>query len=238
MKWFCALLLAANLILWGYHTQPTAPPRLSAEINADKVKLVASLPVMNVQRPASAASLVAIASAVTVAPQATPTPVPTPAPTPAPKVEALAACIRWSGIGQEQANTMRSRLKALGLSATETGVTGKVWVYIPPQTDLELANRKAQQLSDQGVQDYYVINNGGRWQNAISLGVFSSREGADRRLNELKNQGVKSAVIRERDDSPSHITFDLRKVNRDQQGKLEKLNAQLKGAQLQVNSCS
>jgi cell division protein FtsN len=234
MKWFCTLLLAANFILWGYHSQPTTPPRISTEINANKVKLVASLPVITVQRPASAASLI-VASAVS-APK--PTHAPTPVPTPTPKVEAVAACMRWSGIGQEQANTMRNRLKALGLSATETGVTGKVWVYIPPQTDLELANRKAQQLSDQGVQDYYVINNGGRWQNAISLGVFSSREGADRRLNELKNQGVKSAVIRERDDSPSHVTFDLRKISRDQQGKLEKLNSQLKGAQLQMSSCS
>lgn len=232
MKWFCALLLIANLILWGYPNQPTVAPRSSAEINADKVKLVASLPVINVERPA--ASLVASA----VAPQITPTPTPVPTPTPAPKVEALAACLRWSGIGQEQINTMRARLKALGLTASETGVSGKVWVYIPPQTDIELANRKAQQLSDQGVQDYYVINNGGRWQNAISLGVFSSREGADRRLNELKNQGVKSAVVRERDDSPSHVTFDLRKVSREQQGKLEKINSQLKGAQLQVSRCS
>jgi hypothetical protein len=231
MKWFCALLLAANLIFWGYPTQPAESPRLGAEINADKVKLITSLPLITVQRPASNASSVASA----IAPQATPAPAPI---TPTPKVEAVAVCIRWSGIGQEQINTMRTRLNALGLTATETGVSGKVWVYIPPQTDMELANRKAQQLSDQGVQDYYVINNGGRWQNAISLGIFSSREGADRRLNELKNQGVKSAVIRERDDSPTHATFDLRRVSRDQQGKLEKINSQLKGAQLQVSSCS
>jgi cell division protein FtsN len=146
--------------------------------------------------------------------------------------------MRWSGTGQEQSDSMRQRLKSLGLASSEANISGKVWVYIPPQTDLELANRKAQQLSSQGVQDYYVINNGGRWQNAISLGVFSSREGAERRLNELKNQGVRSAVVRERDDSPSHTVFTLRKISPEQQQKLEKLNSQLKGAQLQTSNCS
>ncbi|STQ89420.1 SPOR domain-containing protein [Iodobacter fluviatilis] len=238
MKWFFALLLAANLMLWGYPSRPVAAPRLNAEINADKVKLIASLPVQVVNRPAPPIEVheVAVASAAIAKP--TPTPAPTPPPTPAPKAEIVTACMRWNGIGQEQTDTMRARLKALGISSTETVVSGKVWVYIPPQTDIELAKKKAQQLNDQGVQDYYVINNGGRWQNAISLGVFSSREGADRRLNELKEQGVKSAVVRERDDSPSHVTFALRKVSADQQQKLEKLNSQLKGAQLQQSKCS
>lgn len=240
MKWFCALLLAANLMLWGYPSRPVAAPRLNAEINADKVKLIASLPVQVVSRPASPveAHEIATASAAIAKPTPKPTPAPTPTPTPAPKAEIVTACMRWNGIGQEQTDTMRARLKALGISSTETVVSGKVWVYIPPQTDIELAKKKAQQLNDQGVQDYYVINNGGRWQNAISLGVFSSREGADRRLNELKEQGVKSAVVRERDDSPTHVTFALRKVSADQQQKLEKLNNQLKGAQLQQSKCS
>ncbi|MFC7421628.1 SPOR domain-containing protein [Iodobacter arcticus] len=234
MKWFCALLLAVNLLLWSYTPAPSAAPRVSSEINADKVKLIASLPVQIVNRP-----MPVMASEVEVAPPTpSPTPKPTPTPTPAPKVELATACMRWSGIGQEQTDSMRARLKTLGISNTEAGVSGKVWVYVPPQTDIELAKKKAQQLSDQGVQDYYVINNGGRWQNAISLGIFSSREGAERRLNELKNQGVKSAVVRERDDSPSHMTFTLRKVSADQQQKLEKINGQLKGAQLQVSSCS
>ncbi|MDW5417776.1 SPOR domain-containing protein [Iodobacter sp. CM08] len=235
MKWLCALLLAANLILWGYNSLQTKPvsTRANAQINADKVKLVASLPVIVVNRP-SPTPLPEVITPIS-APTATPNSIPTPSPTPIPKTT---VCMRWSGTGQEQSDTMRQRLKSLGLASSEANISGKVWVYIPPQTDLELANRKAQQLSSQGVQDYYVINNGGRWQNAISLGVFSSREGAERRLNELKNQGVKSAVVRERDDSPSHTVFTLRKISPEQQQKLEKLNSQLKGAQLQTSNCS
>ncbi|AZN35225.1 SPOR domain-containing protein [Iodobacter ciconiae] len=236
MKWFCALLLVANLVLWAYPSRPVAIPRVNAEINADKVKLIASLPVQIALRPASPvqAQEAETASATVIKP----TPKPTPAPTPVLKAEVATACMQWSGIGQEQTSTMRARLKSWGISSTETSVSGKVWVYIPPQTDIELAKKKAQQLSDQGVRDYYVINNGGRWQNSISLGVFSGREGADRRLNELRNQGVKSAVVRERDDSPSHVTFALRKVSADQQQKLEKMTKQLKGAQLQQSKCS
>ena len=236
MKWLCALLLAANLLYWGYHSMAGKPGTLrhSTEINADKVKLVASLPVLNVTRPAVASAVVETAAPALPTPAPTPTPRPTP--TPAPK-EVAALCMRWSGTGQPQTDAIRSRLKALGLASSETTISGKVWVYIPPQTDLELAKRKAQQLSDQGVLDFYLINNGGRWQNAISLGVFSNRDGAERRLAELKAQGVRSAVLREREDSPSHTVFALRKVSADQQQKLEKFNSQLKGAQLQASSC-
>lgn len=239
MKWLCALLLAANLLYWGYHSMAGAPGaiRHSTEINADKVKLLASLPVLNVTRPAVASDIAeAAAPAPLPASAPAPTPAPRPTPTPAPK-EVAAICMRWSGTGQPQTDAIRGRLKALGLASSETTVSGKVWVYIPPQTDLELAKRKVQQLSDQGVQDFYLINNGGRWQNAISLGVFSNKDGAERRLAELKAQGVRSAVLREREDSPSHTVFALRKVSADQQQKLEKINSQLKGAQLQTSSC-
>jgi hypothetical protein len=236
MKWLCVLLLAANFTLWGYNSLQTThiSTRTSAQINADKVKLIASLPVIVVNRPSPTPDTEAAPLSDPI-PTPSPGPTPTPRPTPPPKIT---VCMRWSGTGQEQSDTMRQRLKSLGLTSSETNLSGKVWVYIPPQTDFELANRKAQQLSGQGVQDYYVINNGGRWQNAISLGVFSSREGAERRLNELKSQGVRSAVVRERDDSPSHTVFTLRKITPEQQQKLEKLNSQLKGAQLQISNCS
>lgn len=77
---------------------------------------------------------------------------------------------------------------------------GKYWVYIPPRESLAVAQKKAAELKKLGVDDYFVINDGSKWQNAISLGLFSQKDGADRHLKSLQEQGVKSAILRQRDD--------------------------------------
>jgi len=68
------------------------------------------------------------------------------------------------------------------------------WVYLAPRTDRAQAVTTLSELKDQGVKDYRLIQKGS-FRNAISLGLFSSQAGVNRRLSELNAKGYKPVVI-------------------------------------------
>lgn len=238
MKWLFFVFLILNVVVFGLINlgggTNAVDPR-ARELNASQVQIVTG----QLASPKPAASIPAAASAPSsVASQ--------PASQPAAKPQAAAspvarklACLRWSGFSIEQANTARSRIKALGLSASESGgaENAKAWVYIPPLTTPLEARNKAQQIAQMGVDDYFVVNDGKRWQNAISLGVYSTRESAERRLTELRAKGVRSAVIRDKDDTLKPVTFMLRNVSAENRQQLEKAGSAFRGIELRETGC-
>lgn len=146
---------------------------------------------------------------------ATPTPA-SPAPVPAttaaatpPKPSGPLACFAWRNILPADLPNARKRLAALQLggevSVQNVGAEGpqRFWVYIPPRGTLADAQKKAEELRGLGVSDFFVVADGSRWNRAVSLGLFSTREAAERRLEALKQQGVRSAVVRERGEGES-----------------------------------
>ncbi|BCL76311.1 hypothetical protein JHS3_20470 [Jeongeupia sp. HS-3] len=243
MKWFLATLLALNLLFFGYTR--LMPERGSGEarlpeIAASQVQTINLAGVANTPTP-TPIPLAASGPEATPAPQPSPTPRPTPTPTPKPQAQAETAgvCLRWAGLSGADIDSARARLKLLGLSAQEhsSGENSRVWVYIPPLADLDTAKKKAEQLAELGVDDYLVVNDGKRWQNAISLGVFSTKEAGERRLAQLQAKGVRSAVVRERDDGLKPTSFTIARTTPEQLQKLQKASAQLRGAQLQEIAC-
>lgn len=68
------------------------------------------------------------------------------------------------------------------------------WVYIAPLADKAEADKKANELRNLGVGDFFLIQDGPN-RNAISLGIFSVEKGAQERLAELKEKGVRSAHL-------------------------------------------
>ena len=68
------------------------------------------------------------------------------------------------------------------------------WVYIPALPTRADADRKAGELRNLGVTDFFIVQEGAT-RHAISLGIFSSDKGAGERLAELKGKGVRSAVV-------------------------------------------
>ncbi|WP_374538904.1 SPOR domain-containing protein [Chitinimonas taiwanensis] len=144
---------------------------------------------------------------------ATPAPAPaSPATTAAatpPKPSGPLACFAWRNILPADLPNARKRLAALQLggevSVQNVGAEGpqRFWVYIPPRGTLADAQKKAEELRGLGVSDFFVVADGSRWNRAVSLGLFSTREAAERRLEALKQQGVRSAVVRERGEGES-----------------------------------
>ena len=68
------------------------------------------------------------------------------------------------------------------------------WVYLSPQSNPDDAQAVVNDLRQKGVTDYQLIKSG-RFKNAISLGLFSSKERVDYRLNEINAKGYKPIVV-------------------------------------------
>lgn len=87
---------------------------------------------------------------------------------------------------------------------------GGYWVYIPPLSGKAEAERKATELQRLRVPELFVIQDAGPNRFAISLGIFSSREKAAERLSQLREMGVRSAKIGEREAKAASGSLLLR----------------------------
>lgn len=242
MKWLFFIFLLVNalvlaLIQLGGSPAPVDPG--GREINASQVSIVTGqLAGKSKDARASSPASASVASAVVVpvGPASAPAPVPVAESKP---VAAPSVCLLWRGVTLDRAPLARKQLKSLGLNATESGgaENAKFWVYVPPLDTPANARKKAQQIAEMGIEDYFVVNDGKKWQNAISLGVFSSREAGERRLAEVKALGVRSAVLRDKEDTLKPVTFQLRNVVVDKRKKLEKASNQIRGSDLKEVPC-
>lgn len=76
-------------------------------------------------------------------------------------------------------------------------------VYLPPPETRETALAIARQLSAKGVRDYYVVT-AGEQQNSISLGLFRSRDNAERRRAELAALSFAPAIAERVEELPAY----------------------------------
>ncbi len=81
-------------------------------------------------------------------------------------------------------------------------------VSLPPLPDREAAQALAQRIGAAGFEDYLVVS-GGSQANAIALGRYGSREGAERRQSALKAAGFDAQVQAIGNESPSQWWLDI-----------------------------
>lgn len=108
-------------------------------------------------------------------------------------------CLEWAPFSAEEAERARAALEGLALGprllAAPVSAVAGWWVYVPSRKSRDFADRKVAELARLGVTDTYIVQERGEWENAVSLGVFRSEEGAHRFLEALKGRGVRSAVV-------------------------------------------
>ena len=127
------------------------------------------------------------------------------APEPAPvasRQELPAVCLQASALpeGERAALQILISTKFPGFTLQEIPAPAHSWwVYIPPLADRIKADKKAQELKELGVADYFIVQEGAQ-RHAISLGIFSSEKSASDHLVQLRKQGVRSAVMTARPD--------------------------------------
>lgn len=220
MKWLFWLLLLASTVFFafmqwgealtgdGRSLQPQPP------LHAEKIKLLKALPA--VQAPVSSPS---------VTPEA-----------------AQAACMEWgefSGSDLERATAAMEKLK-LGDSLTQRQVehASGYWVYIPPLKTRADADRKVIQLNALGVAEHFIVQEAGKWHNAISLGIFKTEDAAQKFLENIREKGVRSAVVSERMSKLVFTVFVLKNPDAGTTAKVVELQKEFPGSELKAAACA
>lgn len=206
LRVFLLLLIFSNLVFyfWGQgmlggQSAPGEPERLANQIEPEKISIVSQTPAPAQPKAAPEPPAPAAASA------------PAPKPEPQPKQEAKAetpppkpaasdnACVAISGFGREQARMVISKFRpdanGIKMVTRSIGDPDSFWVMYPELQSRALAERKAAELRSLGVTDLFIMGEDTTHPNAISLGLFKSREKADEHLDSLKKKGVRSARI-------------------------------------------
>ncbi|MCL2345709.1 MAG: SPOR domain-containing protein [Desulfobulbus sp.] len=121
---------------------------------------------------------------------------------------AARVCLLWDHLSAADADRLGSllgaRFPAFTVKWLEGGENGGWWIYIPPLANKAEADKKAGELRQLGITDYFVVPDGPN-RFAISLGVFSGEKGGQERLAELKNKGVRSARLMPRPNKDGTI---------------------------------
>jgi len=201
-------LLLANLGVFAwYHwyVQPTAVEPVAAPLPQAK-----SLQLMSELSSGEKKSLAAQTAAANAAPAPATAPVAaaTPAPSTSPMAQASQACASYGPFpSADAANQALTRLKLVGVSGSQHLVPGKAklgyWVFLPPFGSRREADAAADLLRKKGVKDIYVVADEAN-RNAISLGVFSQKEGALQREKEIKKLGYKPQLAERFRDEPRY----------------------------------
>ena len=209
MRALFLLLLLANLAFyaWSRYGPPADaadPAPLSRQIEPDKLKVIAphELP------PVSAVKKQPLAS----------------------------TCVEWGSFTVADVPRAEKALEPLGLGARlaqrRTEEPAGWWVFIPSQASRQAAVKKAAELKDLGVEDYFIVQEEGEHRWALSLGVFRSEDAAQARLAALRAQGVRSARAGPRETVVPRIWLQVKSVDAPLQARLKEIARQLEGSEL------
>lgn len=224
LKFVFWLLAAINLLvlaigqgyLGSFRTETREPARLKNQLHAEKITLLT-------QAQATAPAEAATPAAATTAP------VPVPAPAAAPQVF---ACTEVGNFVLADARKFEARLEPLELGERQSrrNVAGQdissYMVFIPPQGSKEGADRKAGELKQLGVTNYFIMGEGSPQRWGISLGVFKSETSAQSHLASLQKQGVHSARVAPRYSSSKQLAYQFRNLDAATRARLAEITKQ------------
>lgn len=223
MKWLFWLLLLASMVFFafmqwggvligdGKNLQPQPP------LNAEKIKLL--------QAPLAPPVVSSLVPPITAQSA----------------VQAAAACMEWGGFSGDDLTRATVALDTLKLGdrLTQRQIehTSGYWVYMPPLKTRADADKKVAQLKALGVEEYFIVQEAGKWHNAISLGVFKTEDAAQKFLESLKNKGVKSAMAGERMSKFMLTVFVLKNPDAEVTAKMVELQNEFAGSELKAVAC-
>jgi hypothetical protein len=131
------------------------------------------------------------------------------------------ACIDVGTFSAGEARRFETRLAKLDLGerqsrqAVQAQDVTSYLVNIPPQGSKEAADRKAGELRNLGVTNFFVMSGDSPMKYAISLGVFKTESGAQTLLAQLNKQGVHTARITPRGPQATRYVYRFRDIEED-----------------------
>jgi hypothetical protein len=148
------------------------------------------------------------------------------------------ACTEIGPFDAADARRFEARLAALDLGDRQSRQTVQAqdvtsWlVHIPSQGSKEAADRKAAELRDLGVTNFYVMQGDSPLKYAISLGVFKTESGAQTLLAELGKQGVHTARVAPRGPQTVHYVYRVRSLDAATRKRIEGYAERYDGAEI------
>jgi hypothetical protein len=169
-------------------------------------------------------------------------PVSAPPPAPAIAKQEPLLCLEWgefSGSELLKAKKVLSEFK-LGekLSQKEVEYETSYWVYMPPLKNRQAVIRKVREIKKLGITEYFAVNAPDKWANAISLGVFKTREAAENHLKHLRTKGIRTAIVGDRGIKLSATWFLLNGVDQEVKARLEARQKDFPTSELLNASCA
>jgi hypothetical protein len=205
------LLLFANLALYawsrfGVPAEAADPAPQSRELAPEKLKVVV------------------------------PDRLPPPAPPKKPAPAVAMPCLEWGSFTVADVSRAEQALEPLALGARlsqrRTEEIAGWWVYIPSQRNRQGALRKAAELKNLGIDEYFIVQEEGEHRWALSLGVFRTAEAAQARLAALRSQGVRTARVGPRETVVPKVWLQVKSVDAPLQARLKELARQVDGSEL------
>lgn len=214
------LLLLANLVLFAYIYVVGEPRGVDRQIpllqiSPEKIKIISP------RREA--------APSAKARPQA------------AAKAAAPAVCLEWGVFFGPELARADAALTGLGVPESavhrETSDAGAWWVHFPPFRTRADVDRKIAELKALGITEFFVVQDGGQWRNAISLGIFKTEEAARSHLAALQAKGVKTATIGQRANLVKQGVVLIRDPSTEIVARLTELKQEFPGSEMRAVAC-
>ncbi len=232
MRLLILILLIANFLTyaWFQWGQPMPVP-VPKEVNPEKIHIVRDEPAA---KPATAP-----ARPATDPVPATPAPVAAVAPAPTKPAAPATLCATWGPIPAQRIEDAQIRLNKFKLGGRLTMLdtpihSGPYWVYLPPLKSKTDADNKATELQNAGIKDIAVVRDG-KWQNAISMGLYGKEAIANDRLAKLKKLGI-SAQIEARGKTARSFAFNQLSV--DELDQIKQMQTEFGGPAIKKTVCN
>ena len=159
-------------------------------------------------------------------------------PRPAPVAPRKVVCMEWGNVPESEMPPARAALEQLQLgerlTVLDIAPTPGWWVFIPPLNNRAEVEKKITELESLGVKEYYTIEAAGPMRNAVSLGMFSTEEGANNFLAGLRAKGVRSARVAEREHRRA---FVVREPDAQTAARLGEIKSSFPGTELKTLDC-
>ncbi len=148
------------------------------------------------------------------------------------------ACVEWGGFPPEGVARAEEGLGKLlpGVRYTPRRVEEPAtwWVFMPPQADRQRAQQKVAELKRLGVEEFFIVQDESKFPFAVSLGVFRTQEAAKNKLEQLREQGVRTAQIGPRDAQMQMTYYQLRNLPDGANARLDELKQGFAGTELKA----
>lgn len=145
-------------------------------------------------------------------------------------------CFEWGSFSASDAPRAEKALEPLALGPRlahrRIEETAAWWVFMPPQGSRAAALKKATELKARDIEDYFIVQEEGPWRWAVSLGVFRTEEAAQARLAALREQGVRTAQVAQRETVVAKLWLQVKGVDGPLQARLKEAARGMEGSEL------